>query len=38
MQLESLQNLWRRAIGPFKEFGAFAGALYAANQVLRRLS
>jgi len=38
MQFESLQNLWRRAIGPFKEFGAMAGALYAADQVLRRLS
>jgi len=38
MQFESLQNLWRRAIGPFKEFGAMAGTLYAADQVLRRLS
>ena len=38
MQFESLQNLWRRANGPFKEFGAMAGTLYAADQVLRRLS
>jgi hypothetical protein len=38
MQLESLRRLWQRATGPFKEFGAIAGTLYVADQLLRRLS
>lgn len=38
MQLESLQPLWQRASGPFKEFGAMAGTLYVADQLLRRIS
>lgn len=30
--------MWRRMLGPFKEFGFAAGALYALDRVLRRIS
>jgi hypothetical protein len=30
--------MWSRVVGPFKEFGLFAGALYALDRVLCRLS
>ena len=30
--------MWRKLAGPFREFGFMAGALYALDQVLRRLS
>lgn len=30
--------MWRKIAGPFKEFGAVAGALYAADRILRRFS
>ena len=30
--------MWRKLAGPFKEFGFIAGALYALDQVLRRIS
>jgi len=31
-------GIWRRIVGPFKEFGIAAGALYAADRVLRGVS
>lgn len=30
--------MWRRLASPFREFGVFAGALYAIDRVLRRIS
>jgi hypothetical protein len=33
-----MRRLWRRAIGPFKEFGLAAGALYVLDRLLRALS
>ena len=30
--------MWRRIVGPFREFGFAAGALYALDRVLRRIS
>lgn len=38
MQIESLQRLWQRAGGPFKEFGAVAGTLYVVDRLLRSIS
>jgi hypothetical protein len=31
-------GMWHRVVGPFREFGFFAGALYALDRVLRSLS
>jgi hypothetical protein len=31
-------EMWRRVVGPFREFGFFAGVLYALDRVLRTLS
>ena len=36
--MPGVKNLWRRLVGPFKEFGLGAGALYAADRVMRGLS
>jgi hypothetical protein len=33
-----MRRLWRRAIGPFKEFGLVAGALYVLDRLLRTVS
>jgi len=33
-----MRTLWRRALGPFKEFGFVAGALYVVDRALRALS
>ena len=33
--MPDVKNMWRRVVGPFKEFGLGAGALYAADRVLR---
>ena len=30
--------MWSKLAGPFREFGFFAGLLYAIDRVLRRLS
>ena len=30
--------MWRRIVGPFKEFGLAAGALYALDRALRGIS
>ena len=29
--------MWRRVVGPFKEFGVIAGALYILDRLLRSL-
>ncbi len=33
-----MADIWRKVTGPFREFGAAAGALYAVDRVLRRIS
>jgi len=38
MKPESPDRIWNRLLSPFREFGVVAGALYAADRVLRRIS
>lgn len=38
MNFESLDSTWKRLASPFREFGLLAGALYAADRLLRHLS
>lgn len=38
MKFDGLSRMRSKLLGPFKEFGLLAGGLYAADQVLRRLS